>query len=99
MLEETGLTVEIIGEKYESLADSNADVTVLHHPYVILCELVRDHYHNDLIYLCRIMGEAKINHNLRESEAIGFFGLDELDGMNVFPNFKALLKKVLESKK
>lgn len=96
VLEETGVSVEIIGEKDKNLADAGADVSVLHHPYVILCELVGDHYHNDIIYLCKITGEnAQIKHDAKESEAIGFFGLDELDGIKLFPNFKKLLQKVL----
>jgi len=93
--EETGLVVEIIGEKDENLADVNADVSVLHQPYVLLCELVGDHYHNDMVYLCRIKSETELKHNAQESEAIGFFGLSELDNIKLFPNFKALLIKVL----
>ncbi|MDD5528164.1 MAG: NUDIX domain-containing protein [Patescibacteria group bacterium] len=94
--EETGLSVEIIGEKDENLADASADVSVLNNPYAILCELVGDHYHSDMVYLCRVTGEsAQVKHNTIESEAIGFFGLDELDDIDLFPNFKELLKKVL----
>ena len=96
VMEETGLSVEIISEKDEDLADVTADVSVLYQPYVVLCELVGDHYHNDMVYLCAIRGEdAQIKHDARESGAIGFFGLDELDGIKLFPNFKALLTKVL----
>lgn len=39
-MEETGLKVEIIGQKDNSLADEKADVTVLYNPYVVLCELI-----------------------------------------------------------
>ena len=85
-----------IGEKDENLADSNADVSVLHNPYVILCELVGDHYHNDIIYLCKITKEnVQIKRDAKESEAIGFFGWKELDEIKLFPNFKELLKKVM----
>jgi len=95
VMEETGLVVEIIGEKDESLADANADVSVLHQPYVLLCELVGDHYHNDMVYLCRIKSETELKHDAQESEGIGFFGLSELDDIKLFPNFKTLLIKVL----
>lgn len=96
VMEETGLSVEIIGEKDENLADKFADVSVLHHPYALLCELVGDHYHNDMVYLCRIKGDdAQTKHDMRESRAIGFFSLEELDGIKLFPNFKALLTKIL----
>jgi ADP-ribose pyrophosphatase YjhB (NUDIX family) len=96
VMEETSLPVEIIGEKDETLADVAADVSILYQPYAVLCELVGNHYHNDMVYLCAIKGEdAQIKHDARESDAIGFFGLGELDEIKLFPNFKALLKKVL----
>lgn len=95
VMEETGLTVEIIGEKDETLADASADVSVLHHPYAMLCELVGDHYHSDMVYLCRIKGDTQLKHDARESDAISFFGFDDLDGIKLFPNFRALLRKVL----
>jgi 8-oxo-dGTP pyrophosphatase MutT (NUDIX family) len=98
--EETGLDIEIIGSKDESLSDVNDDVSVLPTPYTILCELVGDHYHNDIIYLCRIIGNNKeIKLNQRESEDIRFFGIDDLDKIKLFPNFKRLLKKVLNEAK
>jgi ADP-ribose pyrophosphatase YjhB (NUDIX family) len=94
VMEETGLAVEIIGEKDNNLADTSADVSVLHQPYVLLCELVGNHYHNDMVYLCKIKGGAELKHDPRESEAIKFFCLSELDGIKLFPNFKALLIKI-----
>jgi 8-oxo-dGTP pyrophosphatase MutT (NUDIX family) len=44
VMEETGLSVEIISEKDENLANIKEDVSVLNNPYVVLCELVVDHY-------------------------------------------------------
>ena len=38
--EETGLDVEIAGKTDSSLSDSKKDVSVLHNPYVILCERI-----------------------------------------------------------
>jgi len=94
--EETGLQVEIIGEKDETLSDKAADVSALHMPYAMLCELVGDHYHNDIIYLCRIVGKnEKFTHNPKESNEIGFFELKDLGNIKLFPNFKRLLEKVL----
>jgi 8-oxo-dGTP diphosphatase len=94
--EETGLDIDILGEKDENLSDKSADVSVLHQPYAMLCELVGDHYHNDIIYLCRIIGGSdKLIHNSTESDSIGFFGLKDLDNIKLFPNFKKLLEKVL----
>ena len=47
--EETGLDVEIISQKDDCFSDIAADVCSLHIPYAVLCELVGNHYHNDLI--------------------------------------------------
>lgn len=98
--EETGLEVEIIGEKYHDLADLENDVSVVYNPYVILCELVGDHYHNDIIYLCKILennnnNNNNIKHNPEESKDLRFFSIDDLDDIKLFPNFRQLLKKVL----
>ena len=97
VMEETGLSVEIIGEKDENLADVTADVSILHQPYAVLCELVGDHYHNDMIYLCKIEKEEieQMKYDVRESEAIRFFSPQELDGVKIFSNLKALLIKDL----
>ena len=97
--EETGLDVEIIGKRDESLADHENNVSVLHIPYAILCELIEeDHYHNDMIYLCRIVNEnnKQITFDPTESKGINFFGIDDLENIKLFPNFKKLLEKVLK---
>ena len=94
--EETGLDIEIIGEKDENLADQKNDVSVLHNPYVVLCERVGNHYHNDMVYLCKISGSNRSpRHAADESHGIKFFGVEDLDSINLFPNFKKLLLKVL----
>lgn len=96
--EETGLDVEIIGKKDKSLSDYNVDVSALYIPYAILCELIGgNHYHNDMVYLCKIINEdnRQIRYDPNESDGIGFFGIDDLENIKLFPNFKILLKKVL----
>lgn len=96
--EETGLDVEIISEKDNNLADIDTDVSVLHEPYVILCELVGNHYHNDIVYLCRIYNDNReIKQDAGESKDIRFFGENELNEIKLFPNFRRLLEKVLKS--
>lgn len=96
--EETGLNIEIIGEKDSNLADIDVDVSILYNPYVILCELVGNHYHNDIVYLCKISGNnQKIKYNKNESNDINFFGIDDLDNIKLFPNFRCLLEKVLKN--
>lgn len=101
--EETGLSVEIISDKDGNLADPEADVSVLHHPYVILCEKILGdneyHYHIDMVYLCRINAKrTQLINNKRESAGINFFGLDDLDQISLFPNFRKLLEKILNAK-
>ncbi|MFP4515115.1 MAG: NUDIX hydrolase [Parcubacteria group bacterium] len=96
--EETGLDIEVISDKDELLSDTNNDVTSLHLPYAFLCELVGDHYHNDLIYLCKIKGKSKLKFNKNESSDIGFFEYEEIKNMKLFDNFRVLLRKVLNKR-
>lgn len=96
--EETGLEIEIISDKDESLSNQKKDVSSLHLPYAFLCELVGDHYHNDLIYKCKIKGGCKLKYNKDESGGIGFFDIQEIEKLQLFDNFRTLLKKVLIEK-
>ena len=98
--EETGLDIRIISQKDDRLSDLKMDVCSLNIPYAVLCELVGDHYHNDLIYLCEIMNGDSMNLkcNPDELDRIGFFGLEEIDNLKLFDNFKVLLHKVLTEK-
>lgn len=94
--EETGLEVEIISHKDDKLSDEKNDVSSLHLPYAILCELVGDHYHNDLIYKCKIKKGNELRFNSKESGDIGFFGYEEIQEMKLFDNFRVLLEKILK---
>jgi len=96
--EETGLEVEIISNKDESLSNQEKGVLSLHLPYAFLCELVGDHYHNDLIYKCRIKRSCKLKYNKDESRGIGFFDINEVEKLQLFDNFRTLLRKVLNEK-
>lgn len=94
--EETGLEVEIISKKDESLSDKKNGVLSLHLPYAFLCELVGDHFHNDLVYLCKIKKNCELKYNKNESGNIGFFTLQEIEKLQLFDNFRVLLHKVLK---
>ncbi len=97
--EETDLDVEIVGDIDNSLADTKADVSVLHRPYQILCELIegeKPHCHIDLIYICRVLKNSNLVYNPNESDGIQFFSLADLENINLFPNFRKLLEKVLK---
>lgn len=95
--EETGLEVEIVSGKDDSLSDVGAEVLSLHLPYAVLREPVHGHHHNDLVYVCRIVGgePEKIAHDPAEAHGIGFFGLRDLGKIKLFPNFRRLLEKAL----
>ncbi len=102
VLEETGLKVEIVGEKDSSLTDKEADVTVLYKPYVVLCELINGkspHYHIDLIYKCRAKDFSNIEYNKDEAKGIDFFGKEEIQNIPMFANFKVLLEKFFDEQK
>ncbi len=97
--EETGLDVEIIGELKTSLNDKEADVSVLHNPYAILCERINskdEHYHIDMVYACKITIGQKLVYNKNESKGIGFYGINDMETIPLFPNFKNLLMKFLK---
>ncbi len=99
--EETCLDVEIISNRDNSISDPEADVSVLHQPYTVLCERIKggeEHYHIDLVYRCKIINEetAELCHNPRESKDIKFFGLEDLENLKLFPNFRKLVEKILK---
>jgi ADP-ribose pyrophosphatase YjhB (NUDIX family) len=97
--EETGLRVEIVSNYDKSFSDKETDITSLHIPYMVLCELNGDHYHNDLVYLCTVKNGTieNITHNEEESNDIGFFDREEIRDLKMFDNFRKTLTKVFDS--
>ena len=95
--EEAGIDVSFVNKIDCSLGDERA--SVLHKPFEILCETIDipndKHYHIDLIYLCKTDTD-KIKINERESKNIGWFSQQEIKNLNLFPNFRNLLKKAFE---
>ncbi|EKE15669.1 MAG: hypothetical protein ACD_11C00115G0009 [uncultured bacterium] len=98
VMEETGLEIEIISNRDNSLSNQKQNVSSLHLPYAFLCELVGDHYHNDLIYKCKIRRSRKLKYNKDESKGIGFFDIQEIEKLQLFDNFRTLLMKILIEK-
>ncbi len=98
VMEETGLEIEIISNRDDSLSNQKQNVSSLHLPYAFLCELVGDHYHNDLIYKCKIKRTCNLKYNKDESDGIGFFDMQEIEKLQLFDNFRVLLNKVLIEK-
>ncbi|RDS83550.1 NUDIX domain-containing protein [Dyella monticola] len=96
VLEETGLVATFLNARDRKLDDEAADVAALHVPYRILCELINDpkdpHYHIDLIYLCEVKEQA--DESCVDNTEMGFFDEAALEGLALFPNFRALVKGV-----
>jgi ADP-ribose pyrophosphatase YjhB (NUDIX family) len=96
--EETGLTVRFIGQTDSHLDEPASKVTALQLPYRILCEFIpkRDdpHYHIDLIYVCQYV-EGDLDA-ARLHTPIGFFGREESETMDLFPNFRRMLMGVFD---
>jgi len=98
--EETGLDVSIVDKRDLSLGTDS--VVVLHTPYVILCELIDipndKHYHIDMVYLCKVNEGADLKFDEKESNNIGWFSQEEIGKLPLYPNFKALLRKVFKER-
>jgi len=94
--EEAGVNIEIISSRVTSLNNEEEDVSVLHNPYIVLCERIKandEHYHIDMVYVCKIIKGQKLKYN--KSEGIGFFGASDIRAIPLFPNFRNLLSKFL----
>ncbi len=79
--EETGYDIEI--EQAVSYPEEY-NVAFIQNPNHIQVEDIKgDHYHIDLVYLCRIVG-GKLNGNL-ESKEVRFFSLDEINALENVP--------------
>jgi 8-oxo-dGTP diphosphatase len=90
--EETGLDVHFMGDIDKTFGDDQ--VRILHSPFVVQDELINipgdEHYHIDLIYLCT-SGTDKLA--TEEASDIGWFTYEETEKLEMFPNFRTLLKK------
>ncbi len=100
VLEETGVSIQIIWERDGKIWDDMTEV--LYRPYVVLSEYIQGenpHYHIDLIYHCKMTENNELKYDPRESEGIGFFSQEEIKGLPLFPNFRSLLEKFFAEKK
>src|SRR3712207_6739428 len=79
VLEETGLRVELVGEKREDIADP----VQLHRPAGVQLENIGlGHQHIDLIYFAKAPGSAEIREDF-SSEKVGWYGPEDWAGMRV----------------
>lgn len=94
IMEETGLNIQIIGDKASDLDTRNIEAQFK--PFEILLQLIElpqnIHYHIDIVYLCTT-DSKKLKINTNEIDAGAWFTLDELSQLEFFPNFYKLLKK------
>lgn len=95
--EETGLDVQIIQTGYLQISTDIAET--LNMPYIILKEVIgkraEEHYHIDLIYLCKVKDEEV---RLNESEALKYawFGKEDLDNIEMLDNVRQIANSVFE---
>jgi ADP-ribose pyrophosphatase YjhB (NUDIX family) len=85
--EETGLDVHFMGDIDENLGNDN--VKILHTPFVIQYEI--EHQHIDMVYLCTSDTDVIVLDD--ESVDFGWFTYEETTKLDMFPNFRNLLKK------
>ena len=100
ILEETGLTVEIISD--ENITTNYSHAKSFHRPYLCLLENIpahKDqppHQHIDLIYIAKPIGEKK------PLEEFSWYFLEEIQSLSekneIFPDVLDVLTKLLKAK-
>ena len=96
VLEETGLTVEVVPLRRYSPSASDEVVRVLPLPHHVQIERISEgpHDHIDLVYLCEAgPGEAKGN---AESLGIRWFSREELASPEIVPNVRYFALQALD---
>jgi 8-oxo-dGTP pyrophosphatase MutT (NUDIX family) len=95
--EEAGIEVSFVDKMDKNLEDERA--VLLHRPFVVLCEFIgisgNEHYHIDMVYICE-SDTDKIKINKNETKNLGWFSYEESQNLNLFPNFRSLLKRAFE---
>ncbi len=79
VFEETGLRVELVGEKREDVSDP----VQLHRPAGVQLEnIAPDHQHIDLIYFARPRGSVEIHADYSE-DRVGWYGPEDWEDLHV----------------
>ena len=92
VLEETGLEVELLGQREQWAAG----VEVLRRPECILLEDISDgHQHVDLIYFGRVIGSAEERLNSREASASRWCDQGELGGAEISEDIRILGRQAI----
>jgi 8-oxo-dGTP pyrophosphatase MutT (NUDIX family) len=91
VLEETGVEVELVGERREDVEDP----VQLHRPAgVQLEDIGPGHQHIDLIYFANPSGSTEIHRNYSEDK-VGWYGPADWDGMRVKAEVRGWCERAL----
>jgi 8-oxo-dGTP pyrophosphatase MutT (NUDIX family) len=91
--EETGVRVELVGERREDITDP----AQLHRPAGVQLENIEPgHQHIDLIYFAKASGSAEIREDF-SSEKVGWYGPGDWDGMHVNAEVRGWCERALEA--
>ena len=91
--EETGLEVELVGEKREDIVDP----VQLHRPAGVQLENIGPgHQHIDLIYFARLKGSVGIQADYAE-DRVGWYGPEDWDGMAVNAEVRGWCERALSA--
>lgn len=97
VFEETGLEVEILpAAPFAGIGDGFA--RELPQPMFVLEEDIGrkgDHFHIDFVYACRALGTQAAFDPL-ESTGIGWFELDQLEGLEMYDNVRAVIRRAAQ---
>lgn len=91
--EETGLTVELIGNR----VPRNSDYIL---PLAIQKNLVKDdHIHMDFVYVAKVIGDNELVQNIEETDGIKWYSLDEINDTNfeTFDDVREWCKYIIEN--
>jgi 8-oxo-dGTP pyrophosphatase MutT (NUDIX family) len=93
VLEETGIRVELVGERRDDIADP----VQLHRPAgVQLEDIGPGHQHIDLIYFARPAGLTEIRQEFSEDK-VGWYGPEEWDAMSVNAEVRGWCERALSA--
>jgi 8-oxo-dGTP pyrophosphatase MutT (NUDIX family) len=93
VFEETGVEVELVGERREDIEDP----VQLHRPAGVQLENIGpNHQHIDLIYFARPLGSTEIHENYSEDK-VGWYGPKDWDIMPLNVEVKGWCERVLSA--
>jgi 8-oxo-dGTP pyrophosphatase MutT (NUDIX family) len=93
VFEETGIRVELVGERREDVSDP----VQLHRPAGVQLENIGPgHQHIDLIYFAKASGSAEIRDEFARDQ-VGWYSPEDWDGMRVNAEVRGWCERALEA--